>query len=224
MIQFRRGFKLNWLRQRTPLADGQPGYDRSRNKIKIGDGERLWSELPYASGLFEEEILSSEENAKHRVQIEPEDRTIITYGPEGPDEETIGKLYLQHYDAEPETDYVIEFGVNKGWTYQKWKSGIATCYGTFDFTTAVQTPIGDSLLYQSSSAMSAIEYPFKFIDVPSELVSVASPGGHLVWLASTKNLNTSKKSAIYSLISTDKQTDSATYKITLRVEGRFRTN
>lgn len=224
MIQIKRGLKPNWLKLKKPLSAGQPGYDKERHKIKIGDGDTLWEQLPYASGLFDYEILNDEAVAKERHLLDNEDTTLITYGVESPDENTIGKLYLQHYDAEPEVDYVISFGVNKGWTYQKWKSGIATCYGTFDFTTTVQTPVGDSLLYQSSSAMNAIEYPFKFVDVPSESVSVASPGGHLVWLAATKNLNTSDASAVYSLISPDKLTDSATYRITLRAEGRFRIN
>lgn len=221
MIQFRRGVKLNWLRHRTPLADGQPGYDRSRNKIKIGDGERLWSELPYASGLFEEEIFSSEENAKHRVQIEPEDRTIITYGPESPDEETIGKLYLQHYDAEPETDYIISFGVNGGWTYQKWKSGIAKCYITFNFETSVQSSIGESQFYMSSNAINKIDYPFTFIEAPSETATVQSQGG-LVWLVANKGFNTSNTSASYSLVSPDSLTNTAIYHVTLSVEGRWR--
>lgn len=221
MIQFQRGTKISWLGKKTPLADGQPGFDKSRNKIKIGDGKRMWSTLPYASGLFEEEVLDSEENAKARIQIEPEDATIITYGPESPDTDTIGKLYLQYYDAEPETDYIVDYGVNKNWTYQKFKSGMALCYGTFEFTTTIQTAIGESTLYQNSSEPPKIKYPFTFKSVPSESATLVSPGG-LVWLAAAKTANTTDTTATYSIISPDKLTNSTKYLLNFVVRGFWR--
>lgn len=32
------------------LAEGEPGYEVDSGKVKIGDGLRPWSELPYVSG------------------------------------------------------------------------------------------------------------------------------------------------------------------------------
>ena len=57
MIQIKRGKTKNWRKLKKVLAVGQPGYDKNKHKLKVGDGETLWKELPYASGLFAEEIL-----------------------------------------------------------------------------------------------------------------------------------------------------------------------
>jgi hypothetical protein len=218
MIQLKRGTTASWRKLKTPLAAGQPGYDKDKHKIKIGDGEKLWSALPYASGLSADDILCSESVAKTRHKLDPEDISLITYGTAEPNKNTVGQLYLQYYDTDPEADYVISAGIDSGWTYKKWKSGIAECSKVFDVTTSVQTSIGDSGLYQNTTAIKAIKYPIEFKEAPGEVATVQSPGG-LVWLATSKGLNTAKQSAVYSIISGDKLTNSATYRISLKVEG-----
>lgn len=217
MIQFKRGSKKNWLTQSKPLADGQPGYDKDKNKLKIGNGKDLWSALPYVSGLFANEILNSESDAKARYALDKDDTTLITYGTKSPDKNTVGQLYLQYYDTDPEVDYVVSSGVDREWTYQKWNSGIAKCCGTFKFSTTVQSALGESL-FQSSSSMQKITYPFTFKDVPSEIATIKSPGG-VVWLVSSKDLNTTKQSANYTIVSPEKQSNTAEYLITIQVEG-----
>jgi hypothetical protein len=56
MIQFKRGSTASWRKNKVKLAAGQPGYDKDKHKLKIGDGESTWAELPYISGLSNEEI------------------------------------------------------------------------------------------------------------------------------------------------------------------------
>lgn len=220
MIQFKRGSTRSWLSNRKPLAAGQPGYDKNKHKIKIGDGESLWGTLPYASGLAAEEILNSEAAAKVRYNLDHEDGTVITYGTENPDRNTVGKLYLQYYDAEPEADYVVSFGSNGIWTYQKWHSGIAKCWGILPFSTSIQTAFENLPLYLNNTTMTKVDYPFTFKSVPSETAVIQSPGG-VVWLTG-KSKNSKNQTATYNLISTDKQTNPATYNIVFQVEGFWR--
>ena len=130
MIQIRRGKTASWRKPSKPLAAGQPGYDKDKHKIKVGDGVTSWSLLPYASGLNSDDILLSESKAKLRNTRDSEDSTLITYGTECPNENTVGQVYLQYYETDPETDYIVEFGVNNSWSYQKWNSGVAKCFGT----------------------------------------------------------------------------------------------
>ena len=217
MIQFRRGSTASWKKLKTPLAAGQPGYDKDKHKIKVGDGAKLWDSLPYAS-ITEEEVLDSEINAKLRIAEDHESLAIITYGTAGPDSKTVGKLYLQQYSTEPEADYIIETGTKDGWLYRKWKSGIATCSKVHSINTTVQTSIDSSRLYQNTSEIAAISYPFVFKSVPAETVSLQSPSG-MVWLAASKRTNTVDKSALYNLVSPDKLTNSTTYKLSIHVEG-----
>lgn len=218
MIQIKRGSTANWKKLKTPLADGQPGYDKDKHKIKVGDGSKLWDKLPYAS-ITEEEVLDSEVNAKKRIAEDPESLAIITYGTEGPDKNTVGKLYLQHYDSEPEVDYVVETGVDGIWTYRKWRSGMAECYGRLNHTTALQNPLEDGS-YSNNKNMSSVSYPFAFKDeAPFEVASVQS-ASNLVWLAGNTK-NTTSKTGTYVLVS-PYSCANATYTIMLHVNGHWR--
>ena len=216
MIQFKRGSTESWKKLKKPLAAGQPGYDKDKHKIKVGDGVKLWEKLPYA-GLSEEEVLDSEKNAKERLKADPESMAIITYGEESPDKKTVGQLYLQYYDTEPEVDYVVSFGVTGIWTYRRWRSGLAECWGTIKLNTTIQTTLDEAPFYSDNKSMKKISYPFTFSDVPSEQASIQGPG-NLVWLA-TRGSNTESGSAVYSLLSPYKQQNAADYHIALRVSG-----
>jgi hypothetical protein len=217
MIQFKRGLTSNWRKLKKPLEAGQPGYDKDKHKIKIGDGQHLWNDLPYASGLFAEEILSSEVDAK--VNRDTEDKfvaNIITYGTELPNENTIGQIYLQQID-EPEVDYVIESGTSGIWTYQKWKSGIAKCWCNYSFTTTVQEHLE---LFCRSTSVGSINYPLKFVYVPTETATIQSSGGQV--LLANSSANTTETSGSYSIISLAGEIGNAGYRISLQVEGFWR--
>jgi len=219
MIQFRRGTTKNWRNTKTKLASGQPGYDKDKHKIKVGDGEKIWSDLPYVGGLSAEEILNSEKAAKSRYNKDKEDITLITYGTEAPDKNTVGQVYLQQYEAEPETDYIVSSGISDIWTYQKWKSGVAKCWGTLSLTTNIQNAFEGMELFHDSK-MKSVKYPFTFKDIPSETATLQSPGA-IAWLAN-KSKNTNSTSGVYTIISPDKQSTNAVYNISLQVEGSWR--
>ena len=44
MIQLKRGKTDSWRKNRTKLSAGQPGYDKEKHKIKVGDGEHTWND------------------------------------------------------------------------------------------------------------------------------------------------------------------------------------
>lgn len=215
MIQVKRGSTRKW--SGVTLASGQPGYDKEKHKIKIGDGDTQWANLPYASGLHAEEILSSEKEAAKNK--DPEDKfatNIITYGTTEPDENTVGQIYLQQID-EPEVDYVVESGTNGIWTYQKWKSGIAKCWCNYSFTTTVQEHF--ELFYRSLPINT--NYPFTFREIPTETVTMQSYSEQPVMLANAA-ANTKKTTGSYTIISLITALDEATYRISIHVEGFWR--
>jgi hypothetical protein len=217
MIQFRRGTTASWRNTKTKLAAGQPGYDKNKHKLKIGDGKAAWAELPYASGLAAQEILDTEKAAKIRSAQDSEDTTLITYGEDVPDENTVGQVYLQVYNTDPEVDYIIKSGINGIWTYHQYKSGITKCWGTITVPTNIQTAIEGTGLFHDDNKMKAIDYPFTFKEPPAETAMIQSPGG-IVWLAN-KGKNTTKASGVYTILSSDEQLATANYSISLQVEG-----
>jgi hypothetical protein len=224
MIKFKRGSTENWKKLDKPLEAGQPGYDKEKNKIKIGDGKKLWDKLDYATGLFAEEVLDKNSKAAKRLEKDPEDKTLITYGDtiQGDDkkEPIVGTLYLQHYDTDPEVDYIVEYGTSDIWTYQKWNSGIAKCWGTYKSTSAVQNTFDTVDIFYGDSTKIKVKYPFEFKEIPNETATIQSPGG-IVWLANN-GLNTKDTSGSYVIISLDKQINTANYNISFQVSGRWK--
>lgn len=211
MIQFRRGSTKSWHKTKIKLASGQPGYDKDKHKIKVGDGETSWADLPYASGLSAAEILASEESAKARANKDSEDKTLITYGTDAPNANTIGQLYLQQSTA----DHIIEAGVANGWVYQIYASGIMKCFGNFKVSLDIIDSIEGTGLYCDSSNFKK-DYPKTFKTPPSEFVSIQNHNG-IAWVAN-KNSNTVSSSGVYSVISTASSND-VEYTISIQAVG-----
>ena len=238
MIQFKRGGTSSWKSQSTPLADGQPGYDRDRHKLKIGDGKTSWEKLPDASGLRMEEILESEENAQNKAKamnlisaINPlagliakalklEDRPVITYGTAVPDDSTIGQIYLQHYESDPEADYVVASGKDGIWQYLVYNSGKVHCWGTYCTELAVQNQIGNGAAFMSTE-IGQIDLPshFTFVETPTETATIVPATNKLCWLVGAVGCSTSKTGKYY-IASFDKH-DQAYFGIAFDIKGKI---
>lgn len=140
MIQIKRGSTQNWITNSEKLADGQPAYDKTRNKLKIGNGSKTFNELPDVSGLSKNEILSEytprntsglsalEQLLDQLLNPDP----IFTYGTKKPTEVDKGEIYFQKYDGAVEADYVVEYGKHANCYFRKWVTGFMECWGTGD--------------------------------------------------------------------------------------------
>ena len=211
MIQFRRGSTRSWKNTNIKLADGQPGYDKDKHEIKIGDGEHLWADLPPVGGLSAEEILDSEANAKIRLSRDPDSEAIITYGQTAPDNNTVGQLYLQQSNS----DYIIDSKISDGWVYHVYKSGIIKCFGNFKVDLDITDTIEGTGLYCGSISFRK-SYPKTFKNPPVEVVSLQGSNG-MAWLAN-KGTNTVNSSGIYDIISTASK-NNVEYTISIHVDG-----
>lgn len=146
MIQFKRGSTVNWLLNTEKLADGQPAYDKTRRKLRIGDGTKTFNELKDVSGLFREEILESNITAMANLTSDP----IFTYGSVEPNDLTKGEIYFQKYNGAVEADYVIESGRNANYYFRKWSTGFIECWGTgkSDLITDLKNEHFKSVIYE----------------------------------------------------------------------------
>ena len=66
-------------------------------------------------------------------------------------------------------DYVVEEGTSGIWTYRKWNSGIAECWGTYSNTISAST----------TSNGNYINYPFTFTQVPCITLGLVAGGANL---------------------------------------------
>lgn len=65
-------------------------------------------------------------------------------------------------------DFVVEQGTSGIWTYRKWNSGVAECWGIYTMTSACTAVWGS--LYYSNALAPRINYPFTFKSRPQETV------------------------------------------------------
>lgn len=216
MIKFKRGSTKSWQSTEFKLGDGQPGYDKDKNKLKIGDGENSWINLPYIGGLTSQEILNEENIAKLLYAQDAENTTLITYGDSKPNSATIGKVYLA--GIEPEINKILKVGIKDNWVYKQYESGIVECCCSFTLTTTLDKAIEDSNLFQNTIQLDTFKYPFTFTEVPVEVVTLQNTSG-LVWLANT-GANTETTSGNYTIISPYKQSSESDYSISILVSGR----
>jgi hypothetical protein len=49
-LQLKRGTAARWCELNPILAAGEPGFEYDTKKLKIGDGNTAWMDLPYIGG------------------------------------------------------------------------------------------------------------------------------------------------------------------------------
>lgn len=81
------------------------------------------SSTPYARGTF----LCSVTADGTKAAAYSESSTSVTYT--HTDRGGIKAVQLVRYTESPEADYIVEQGTSGIWTYRKWNSGIAECWG-----------------------------------------------------------------------------------------------
>lgn len=117
-------------------------------------------------------------------------------------------------------DTVVAQGKSGIWTYRKWSSGLAECWGRATFTADVTSQWGG--LYISGAASDRITYPFTFTAIPTEQATVRG-NGWAAWLyANAANgVNTAAQTAAYQIVRGASATG-VTYYIDYFVSGRWK--
>lgn len=77
------------------------------------------------------------------------------------------------------TDYVVEQGSSGIWTYRKWNSGIAECWGTYTASIAITTSSAAYGGYRSGQ-ITVSNFPFTFVSAPTITATASGTGGYWV--------------------------------------------
>ena len=102
-----------------------------------------------------------------------------------------GYAYIQNADTngyleEKFVDYVVEQGTSGIWTYRKWASGLAECFGALDITTAITTATG-SVFVNGNAMETTTPYPFTFKSAPNCRFSVTA--NYAIWYGGGKAIS-----------------------------------
>ena len=94
-------------------------------------------------------------------------------------------------------DYIVEQGSSGIWTYRKWASGVAECWGYSDMASSAFTATG-SVYYRTFNT--AFSFPFTFKTRPYVWTStwMGNVGGTAISALTTSTVNVTVLSAVSS--------------------------
>lgn len=116
-----------------------------------------------------------------------------------------------------EADYVIAQGTSGIWTYRKWNSGMAECWGMYNCGSGAITGSAGAVYYRT---IGQIEYPFIFADYPTVAFHTQSENGYVVGISMDSLVNRLDKTGIVYLILWGNATVNAW--ISIIVKGRWK--
>lgn len=118
-------------------------------------------------------------------------------------------------------DYVVETGTSGIWTYEKWESGKAVCWGR-QTNTITSGQIWTSPIY--SAQISRPDYPFTFLAPPTETASVVD-SVNAAWIykqAGQENSNTTTKATNYWAIKVNNFDNNSSLAVAYHVIGKWK--
>lgn len=124
-------------------------------------------------------------------------------------------------NGSPLADYVIAQGTSGIWTYRKWKSGIAECWGRKSVSTAINSAWGN--LY-TSGALSAlnVSFPFTFSAVPTITANLTCNGtGAILMVPGSTPAPSVCSTGVYELTRGSAMATAYTYWVNFHVIGRM---
>lgn len=150
-------FERMWGHTRTYVENVIEAF---KNNLPIAESEKLGCVKIGDGFSVNDGVLSLTTESKHNIGI--------MYGsgaPSGIPESGEGTIYVRTGG-----DAVVEVGTDGIWTYRKWASGIAECWGKYTCFGVTATSSWGSM-YESAKFYLE-EYPFTFTEVPSQTISV----------------------------------------------------
>lgn len=119
-----------------------------------------------------------------------------------------------------EQDYIVESGTSGIWTYEKWASGKAVCWGISTFNTTTNTAWHTTGVYIGATDTGRVNYPVSFIDKPVEMANLTT-GALATWLYS-KSANGAAATGIYNVARFGSNSNNATFYINFYIVGRWK--
>lgn len=112
------------------------------------------------------------------------------------------------------TDYIVEEGTSGSWTYRKWNSGIAECWGVANLSTTISSTWGSAYL----SPAQTTQYPSGlFIAVPCVQLTNAS-----YYIAIPLGSTHTKDAISYQLFRGASVSSSQTYSVQIYAKGKWK--
>ena len=127
---------------------------------------------------------------------------------------------IAHAMTVTQADYVVEQGASGIWTYRKWASGKAECWGRKHITSSM-SQVTNNTFYYLNTSFPETDYPFVFTAAPSEIVTYHAPSSHMGWVYSQWE-NTNSHSGQYCAMRWNSVTSEADVYLDYYVVGMWK--
>lgn len=117
-------------------------------------------------------------------------------------------------------DYVIEQGVVNGFTYRKWNSGVAECWGIFKRTVAITTSVEDSGGYYRSDVITEKLPENLFKTITDTHINDARSVDDAIYLSRLRTVT--KETINYFCLRAGKASPTATFDIHIMIKGTWK--
>lgn len=123
-------------------------------------------------------------------------------------------------NGSPLADFVIQQGTSGIWTYRRWKSGIAECWGRKSVSTAIANAWGNLYTSGSLSALN-VSFPFTFAAIPTITANLTCNGtGAILMVPGSSPAPSVSSTGVYELTRGSAAAGSATYWVNFYVIGK----
>lgn len=114
-------------------------------------------------------------------------------------------------------DYVVEQGTSGIWTYRKWNSGIAECWGLYTTgSVAISRAFGN--IYTHQNQIDGVAYPFTFTSAPYEVETIHNANCWIMY----QNAQTTTTSKSFWIVRPVSYATSAQYAVDIYVKGTWK--
>ena len=118
-------------------------------------------------------------------------------------------------------DYIVEQGTSGIWTYRKWASGIAECWGSLKTSTILNKPWDTTGFFITEAfPVDTIYFPITFTEKPS--VVAAADSDYSVFLINADTKHTPTTLGNYQLARPLPLNDELNYSVSINVKGRWK--
>lgn len=212
-----------YVQEKFAKGDAEGEYELSEMDARIRGQESCIRRGTVETTLTE----SGEADGVEIGEIDPdEDKAIRRFM-------TLTAAGAELYDGESDTpfacitsgydDHIIEHGTSGIWTYRKYESGVAMCWGRYTQELTDGLTVTEGAVY-TAVANPRIDYPIEFAEVPQEFVRASADGARVTVAAQAggDGLNTQTQTAIYSVVGFAEHTEALTCYLDLFVVGRWK--
>lgn len=119
-----------------------------------------------------------------------------------------------------DNDYIVEQGTSGIWTYRKWNSGVAECWGSLSVKTAIKTAWTTGMFISSAFPENTTDFPLDFTEVPSVVASANA--AYSVFLMDGGVPHTRTTLGNYQFARPLSLKDELNYSVSINVKGRWK--